>query len=115
MSTHQPETRGPARPTEVGEEIPTPGRPVRLVPTPDGFWRVVGGVAVAMLAPFFGILIGSTRGDSEVTSRMDPLYWGFFIGCVVGALGLVSLGLGVRTLLRSPRDADREPEPEAAP
>lgn len=90
-----------------------PGRPVRLVPTPPGFWRAVGGVIVAMLAPFFGILIGSTMGSTEGTGRMDPLYWGFFIGCVLGALGLVSLGLGARTMIRAARSAEPGTEPEA--
>ena len=70
------------------QTVPTPGRPVVLVPTPAGFWKVVGGIAVGMLAPLFGILIGSTLGSAEAANRMDGLYWGFFIGCVVGGLGL---------------------------
>lgn len=82
---------------------PPPGRPVRLVPTPSGFWRLVGGVIVAMLAPFFGILIGSTLGSSQVDSRMDPLYWGFMIGCVIGGLALVVAGFGARELWRNAR------------
>ena len=87
---------------------PPPGRPVRLVPTPSGFWRVAGGAVVALLAPFFGILIGSTQGSSEVSGRMDPLYWGFFIGCLIGALGVLSIGLGARALLRGARAPDPE-------
>lgn len=94
------------------DALPAPGRPVRLVPTPAGFWRVVGGIAVAMLGPLFGILIGSTMGSPEAASRMDPLYWGFFIGCVVGALGLVSMGLGAMALVRGSRGRSSAPEEE---
>ncbi|QFG68682.1 hypothetical protein [Ornithinimicrobium pratense] len=95
----------------VYDETPAPsGRPVRLEPTPPGFWRVLGGAIVAVLAPFFGILTGSTLGADEPSTRMDPLYWGFFIGCVIGALGLVSVGLGARQLMRNPRPRKLEEE-----
>ena len=95
----------------VDDDTPAPpGRPVRLVPTPSGFWRTVGGAIVAVLAPFFGILIGSTMGNEDPASRMDPLYWGFFIGIVVGGVGLVSVGLGVRQLMRNPRTSPVEEE-----
>lgn len=95
----------------VYDDTPAPpGRPVRLEPTPPGFWRVLGGAIVALLGPFFGILIGSTLGADEPSTRMDPLYWGFFFGCVIGALGLVSVGLGARQLMRNPprRGPDEE-------
>lgn len=95
----------------VYDDTPAPpGRPVLLEPTPPGFWRVLGGGVVAVLAPFFGILIGSTLGADDPDSRMDPLYWGFFLGCVVGAFGLVFVGLGARQLMRNPRK--RPPEEE---
>lgn len=93
---------------------PPPGRPVRLVPTPPGFWRVTGGAIVAVLAPFFGILIGSTMGSEEAGARMDPLFWGFFLGCLVGALGIVSVGLGARRLMRDARAARLAREQEEA-
>lgn len=97
----------------VYDDTPAPpGRPVRLVPTPTGFWRVTGGIVVAMLAPLFGILIGSTMGGEDPTQRMEPLFWGFFIGGGVGALGLVAAGFGVRELLRSRRGSSVEDEPE---
>lgn len=96
--------------TPASDTTPAPGRPVRLVPTPAGFWRVVGGIAVAMLGPLFGILIGSTWGSTDDAARMDPLYWGFFIGCVIGALGLVSMGLGAMTLVRGSRSRPTGPE-----
>jgi hypothetical protein len=95
----------------VYDDTPAPpGRPVRLEPTPTGFWRLLGGAIVAVLAPFFGILIGSTLGAPDVSSTMDPLFYGFFIGCVIGALGLVSVGLGARQLMRNARP--REPKEE---
>ena len=98
----------------VHDDTPaTPGRPVRLVPTPPGFWRVAGGVIVAMLAPFFGILIGSTVGAEDPAVRMTPLYWGFFVGALVGGLGLVSAFFGARQLMRDARSGRREVDPEA--
>ena len=83
---------------------------MRLEPTPPGFWRAVGGAILAVLAPFFGILIGSTMGNEDPASRMDPLYWGFFIGILVGGVGLVSVGLGARQLMRNPRTSPVEEE-----
>ena len=88
----------------VDDDAPVPpGRPIRLVPTPPGLWRVLIGVVVALLAPFFGILIGSGIGAAEGGNRMDPLYWGFFIGGLIGALGLVAAGLGAMALIRHAR------------
>ena len=57
----------------------------------------------AVLISGVAALIGSTLGDEDPASRMDPLYWGFFIGMLIGGLGLVSVGLGARQLLRNPR------------
>ena len=85
-----------------------PGRPVRLVPTPPGFWRLVLGVVVALLGPFFGILIGSALGNTDEVSRMDPLYWGFFVGCIVGALAIVLAAFGALSLFRYTRSKNRE-------
>src|SRR5699024_4488410 len=81
--THPPSPRAGAEVVE-DDTPPPPGRPVRLELPPPGFWRSVGGAVLAVLAPFFAILIGSTMGNEDPASRMDPLYWGFFIGIVVG-------------------------------
>lgn len=98
----------------VYDDTPAPpGRPVRLEPTPPGFWRTVGGAILAVLTPFFGILIGSTMGDDDPASRMDPLYWGFFAGLVGGGLGLLIMGLGIRQLLRNPRTGDASAQDDA--
>ncbi len=96
----------------VYDDTPAPpGRRVRLEPTPPGFWRLLLGSVLALLAPFFGILIGSTLGAPDSDSRMDPLYWGFFIGGLIGVLGLVAAGLGGRVLIRHSRARNREDEP----
>lgn len=106
-------TTEPAHEALVYDTTPAPpGRPVRLVPTPPGFWRVAGGIIVAMLAPFFGILIGSTVGAEDPSVRMDPLYWGFFFGAVIGGLGLLSAFSGSRQLRRSTQEEHQEAEPE---
>lgn len=95
----------------VYDDTPAPpGRRVRLQPTPPGFWWVLLGAVVALLAPFFGILIGSTIGSHDTAARMDPLYWGFFIGGLIGVLGLLAAGYGGRTLLR--RSRARRPQEE---
>lgn len=108
-------TAGTSTATEpVDRDAPVPpGRPVRLVPTPPGLWRVLLGAVVALLAPFFGILIGSGIGSTDDGSRMDPLYWGFFIGGLIGALGLVAAGLGAMALIRHARAQNRAEDDEA--
>lgn len=108
--TPNAEESRPSAATElVYDDTPAPpGRPVRLEPTPPGFWRVLLGAILALLAPFFGILIGSSVGTPDADSRMDPLYWGFFIGGLVGVLGLVAVGFGVATLVRHARSRNRE-------
>jgi hypothetical protein len=64
-----------------------PGRPVRLVPTPVGFWRLVLGLFITTLGPLFGFLYGSMRG-ADPDAAIPPMYLGLFVGFVVGGLGL---------------------------
>lgn len=71
-----------------------PGRPVRLVPTPPGFWRLVLGVCTAAFAPLFGFLLGSLTGSPEPGAVLDPLYWGLFAGFIVGGAGVAVAVLG---------------------
>lgn len=93
----------------VYDDTPAPpGRPVRLEPTPPGFWRLVLGAVVALLGPFFGILIGSTVGTTDPVSRMDPLYWGFFIGGIIGAVAILVAASGGLALFRHARSMNRE-------
>ncbi len=75
-----------------------PGRPVRLVPTPPGFWMTLLGVCTAAIAPLFGFLIGSTMGSAGDDALLSPLYWGLFTGVVIGGLGIVAAAIGGRRL-----------------
>lgn len=85
-----------------------PGRPIRLEPTPPGFWMTILGVFAAVLAPFFGFLIGSSMGRPEGDPMLSPLYWGLFVGVIIGGVGVLSAVLGGRRLWlhyhREPRD-----------
>ncbi len=74
-----------------------PGHPVRLVPTPEGFWRLVLGLCVITLAPLFGFLYGSMRGD-DPDALIPPLYLGLFVGFVLAGLGLGMAILGGRKM-----------------
>ena len=83
------------------------GRPVRLVPTPPGFWMTLLGVVVAILAPLFGFLVGSASGMPEGDPLLSPLYWGLFAGVVIGGLGVVAAVLGGRKLWLHAHREDR--------
>lgn len=85
------------------QSIPTPGRRVVLAPTPPGFRRIMVGLVVALLAPFFGILIGSGIGEGDGFTSVQPMYWGFFTGGLIGAAALLVAASGVRALWRSNR------------
>lgn len=80
------------------DTAPAAGRPVRLVPTPPGFWRMVLGVGLAVLAPMFGFLAGTMTGSPDPSAAMTPLYWGLLLGFVLGGLGAVIAVLGGRRL-----------------
>jgi hypothetical protein len=71
-----------------------PGRPVRLVPTPPGFWMTLLGVGTAVLAPLFGFLVGSASGAPEGNPLLGPLYLGLFTGVIVGGFGVVAAVIG---------------------
>lgn len=98
--------------TENPDLALAPGRPVRLVPTPRGFWMTLLGVVVAILAPLFGFLVGSASGMPEGDPMLSPLYWGLFVGVVIGGLGVVAAVLGGRRLWL---DAHREDLRESTP
>lgn len=76
----------------------TPGRPVRLVPVPPGFWMTLFGVGLAALAPLFGFLAGSMVGAGEGGALFSPMYWGLFLGVVVGGFGVLMAMVGGRRL-----------------
>lgn len=83
-----------------------PGRPVRLVPTPPGFWRIVLGICTATFAPLFGFLLGSVMGSPDPAVEMTAQYWGLFVGLVLGGLGLALALLGGRRLWSHHRARD---------
>lgn len=89
-----------------------PGRPIRLEPMPPGLWMVILGVFAAVFAPFFGFLIGSSMGRPDDDAVLTPLYWGLFVGVVIGGLGVLSAVLGGRRLWQH---VHRERDSEAAP
>lgn len=84
--------------SETTHDSAPPGRPVRLVPTPPGFWRLVLGVCTATFAPLFGFLVGSVVGTPGPATEMNAHYWGLFAGFVLGGLGLAVAFLGGRRL-----------------
>ena len=82
-----------------GDEVdaPEPGRAVVLEPNPPGMWRTLMGLAVAVLAPLLGFLVGSIFGAGTVGTSIDPMFLSLFIGNVIGGIGvLVALSGGAR-------------------
>ena len=75
-----------------------PGRPIRLEPTPPGFWMVLLGASVAALAPLFGFLFGTMAGSPEGETGLGALYWGLFTGIVIGGFGVLVAVIGGRRL-----------------
>ncbi len=74
-----------------------PGRPVVLEPTPPGMWRALLGMAVAVLAPLLGFLVGGILGVGTVGDSIDPMVLSLFIGIIIGGVGLlVALSGGAR-------------------
>lgn len=101
---------GPTPELAHDDAPPAPGRPVRLEPTPPGFRRLILGGALAVLAPLFGVLMGTSAGSEDTASAMDPLYWGFFIGGLIGLIGLVVAATGGLRLIRAtPQKSTEEP------
>lgn len=92
---------------------PRPGRGIELEPLAPGAWTLIVGVCIAVLAPLFGFLIGTTFGPGDGEAVLTPIYLGLFLGVVVGGLGvLVALWGGWRIFHR--RRDDRIEQWEAA-
>ncbi|OBI82176.1 hypothetical protein [Mycobacterium sp. E740] len=84
-------------PSAIDEPDLDAGRPVLLEPTPPGFWRALLGVAVGVLAPLFGFLIGGMIGAGAVGNKVDPMALSLFTGIAIGGIGLlVALSGGAR-------------------
>jgi hypothetical protein len=74
-----------------------PGRAVVLEPTPPGMWRALLGMAVAVLAPLLGFLVGGIFGAGTPGDSIDPMFLSLFIGIIIGGVGvLVALSGGAR-------------------
>jgi hypothetical protein len=103
-------TPDPATVDEPGD-LPEPGRPVVLEATPPGLWRTLLGVAVAVLAPLFGFLIGGAFGAGTIGTSIDPMFLSLFTGIFIGGIGvLVAISGGARIWrhLHPEDDAERE-------
>lgn len=87
----------PGNTNAVTDHVP-PGRPVVLVPTPEGFWMALLGVGGAAVSPLFGFLVGTIIGEPGDDQLFGPLYLGLFAGIILGAVGVVAAVLGCRTL-----------------
>lgn len=92
---------------------PTPGRPIVLVPTPPGTWRMLLGGGLALLAPLFGFLVGSTIGPNTVVAGLSALQLALFLGVVVGGVGvLVAVVGGHRLYLHQHEASSADATPE---
>jgi hypothetical protein len=58
-------------------DYPEAGRPVVLEPPPPGMWRGAAGMAVAVLAPLPGFLVGGVLGAGTMGESVDPMFIAF--------------------------------------
>ncbi len=83
---------------------PPPGRPVVLESAPRGLWPTLIGAVMALLAPLFGFLIGSSYGPGSGGTAISPLQLGLFLGVILGGCGVLIAGFGGLRLCRTYRD-----------
>jgi hypothetical protein len=76
------------------------GRPIRLTPVPRGFWLVVLGGGVAVLAPLFGFLVGTILGADDEIVGTSPIFLFLFIGFLLAGVGLAAALFGVRRIVK---------------
>ena len=80
---------------------PRPGRGIELQPLAPGAWTLIVGGCIAVLAPLFGFLVGTTFGRGGDDAVLNPIYLGLFLGVVVGGVGvLIALWGGWRIFHR---------------
>lgn len=91
----------PASPDTASPDVPPPGRPVLLEATPPGFWALILGGSIMVLAPLFGFLIGTAKGPGDGNTVLSPIYLALFIGVIVGGCGGLVALLGGARLYRS--------------
>lgn len=85
---------------DIDDDAPMTGRPVRLVPTPPGFWMTILGTCLAAISPLFGFLIGTMMAQPEQKNVQTPIFIGLFIGVVIGAIGVLFAIIGGMRLWR---------------
>jgi hypothetical protein len=86
------------------------GRPIVLEPTPPGMWRTLLGMAVAVLAPMLGFLVGGVFGAGTIGESVDPMFISLFVGIVIGGIGLlVALSGGAQLWRHLHREDESEP------
>lgn len=90
-----------SQPDAASPDTPPPGRPVLLESTPPGFWALILGGSVMVLAPLFGFLIGTASGPGDGDALLNPIYLSLFVGVVAGGCGGFVALLGGARLYRS--------------
>ena len=83
---------------------PPPGRPVVLESAPRGLWPTLIGAVMALLAPLFGFLIGTSFGPGNGGTAISPIQLGLFLGVVLGGCGVLIAGFGGLRLYRNHRE-----------
>ncbi len=100
---------GITAPGDDDVDAPEVGRPVVLEPTPPGMWRALLGMAVAVLAPMLGFLVGGVFGAGTIGESVDPMFISLFVGIVIGGIGsLVALSGGARLWRHFHREDEAE-------
>ena len=85
--------------TNLRDPATEAGRTIRLTPVPRGFWLVVLGSAVVVLAPLFGFLVGTELDVDDEIIGTSPMYLFLFLGFLLAGLGLAAALLGVRRIV----------------
>ncbi len=83
---------------------PPPGRPVVLEAAPRGLWPTLIGAVLALLAPMFGFLVGTSLGPGSGGTAISPIHLGLFLGVVLGGCGVLLAAVGGRRLYRTHRE-----------
>ncbi|MGA4670358.1 hypothetical protein ACPCG0_11290 [Propionibacteriaceae bacterium Y1923] len=92
----------------VQPSLPKPGRPVVLEPLAPGVWTLILGAALAVLAPLFGFLIGTTYGPGDGSRAINPIELGLIAGVIVGGIGVAIALVGAWRLIQRSRAAHGE-------
>lgn len=106
--------RSPDRPPDPDRgEATASDRPIQPEDIP-GIRLIIGGVVVAVLAPLFGLLVGTMIGTGGAQDAPLPAVYVWLVGGIaIGALGaLVAIIGGVRLVRRRQDRAGRSTRQE---